>query len=52
LIGFLIGIVCGFFIAPVKKGISVGSNNTIAPLENDEDEEDETPKKSRKCCKK
>ncbi|HAJ97167.1 MAG TPA: hypothetical protein DCO72_05475 [Ruminococcus sp.] len=53
LIGFLIGMIFGFLIAPVKKGISVASNNSITALDDDdEDEAEETPKKSRKCCKK
>ncbi|MEE5993813.1 MAG: hypothetical protein V3G42_11300 [Oscillospiraceae bacterium] len=54
LIGFLIGMICGFLIAPVKKGVSIGSNNSITSFEDDddEDEEDEKPKKFRKCCKK
>ena len=52
LIGFLIGMICGFLLAPVKKGISVASNNTITALDDDEDEEDKKPQKFHKCCKK
>ena len=52
LIGFLIGMVCGFLLAPVKKGVSIGSNNSITALDDDDDEAEETPKKNRKCCKK
>ena len=39
---FLLGIVIGIVIAPVKKGLSIASNNTIiGGDDNDEDEEDD-----------
>lgn len=39
---FLLGIVIGILLAPVKKGLSIGSNNTIIGGDNDdEDEEDD-----------
>ena len=54
-IGLLVGIIIGFLLSPVKKGISVASNNEITNIEDefeDDEEEEEAPKKSRKCCKK
>lgn len=36
---FLFGIVIGIILAPVKKGLSIGSNNTI--IGGDDDDEDE-----------
>ena len=34
--GFLLGIMFGFLASPVKKGINIGSNNTVNKYENDE----------------
>lgn len=36
---FLLGIVIGIVIAPVKKGLSIGSNNTIIGGDDDEDDD-------------
>lgn len=39
---FLLGIVIGILLAPVKKGLSIGSNNTIiGGDDNDKDEEND-----------
>lgn len=38
---FLLGIVIGIILAPVKKGLSIGSNNTIIGGNDDEDEEND-----------
>lgn len=39
---FLLGIVIGILAAPVKKGLSIGSNNTIVGCDdNDEDDDDD-----------
>lgn len=39
LIGFLSGIIVGFLAAPIKKGISIGSNNNITQIEPDDEDE-------------
>lgn len=39
LIGFLFGVIVGFLASPVKKGISIGSNNNITQIEDDDEEE-------------
>lgn len=39
---FLLGIVIGILAAPVKKGLSIGSNNTIVgDCDDDDDDDDE-----------
>ena len=36
LCGFLLGIMFGFFLSPIKKGITIGSNNTVNNFKDDE----------------
>lgn len=36
LIGFLTGLVVGFMISPIKKGIQIGSENRIEKCSDDE----------------
>ncbi|MDE6086995.1 MAG: hypothetical protein K2G25_01250 [Oscillospiraceae bacterium] len=36
---FLLGMIAGFLIAPVKKGIAIGSNNRIGLTDADDDED-------------
>ncbi|MBR1862470.1 MAG: hypothetical protein IJ806_00060 [Ruminococcus sp.] len=31
---FMLGVVCGFFIAPMKNGMTIASNNAISNNEN------------------
>ncbi|MDE7122314.1 MAG: hypothetical protein K2O42_09155 [Oscillospiraceae bacterium] len=38
---FLLGMIAGFLIAPVKKGIAIGSHNRIGLTDADDDEDDE-----------
>ncbi|MDE6729202.1 MAG: hypothetical protein K2J71_00290 [Oscillospiraceae bacterium] len=38
---FLLGMIAGFLIAPVKKGIIMGSNNRIGLTDADDDDEDD-----------
>ncbi|MCM1225867.1 MAG: hypothetical protein NC320_00375 [Clostridium sp.] len=37
--GFLLGIVIGILVAPVKKGMSIASNNTIVGCDDDDDDD-------------
>ena len=30
---FLIGMICGFFLSPIKKGVTIGSNNHVVNKE-------------------
>ena len=39
-VGFLTGVIVGFMVSPVKKGITIGSNNTITPSDDAEDSKD------------
>lgn len=41
LVGFLSGIVVGFILSPIKKGISIGSNNNITQIEDSEEDDDD-----------
>lgn len=36
---FLAGVIAGFLLSPVKKGISIGSHNRIETYQPDDDEE-------------
>lgn len=38
---FLVGLVLGFMLSPVKSGVTIGSNNVIASGEDDDDDEDD-----------
>jgi len=40
LIGFLSGVIFGFILSPIKKGISIGSNNNITQIEGSEDDDE------------
>lgn len=39
MIVFLVGVIAGFLISPVKQGISVGSHNRIETCKSDNDKE-------------
>ena len=30
---FLLGMICGFFLSPIKKGVTIGSNNHVVNKE-------------------
>ncbi|MDE5768953.1 MAG: hypothetical protein K2H29_12775 [Oscillospiraceae bacterium] len=38
---FLLGMIAGFLIAPVKKGIAIGNNNRMIDLTDADDDDDE-----------
>ena len=50
---FLLGIIIGLFLSPIKNGITIGCNNSIVSNDDDNDEKDkkkktETPDRGKK----
>ena len=49
---FFAGMICGFFLAPMKKGVTIGSNNCLSQKNDDDEDDDEDFKGAQTgpCC--